>query len=205
MRKTAAHRLDEVRAVLAATMAQLAEKEGERNGALLADKDAIEIGKIDAEIATLRHAARTENDRIRLLEIEVTKEKQAAGVRQRQGHITRFAKLLAASVADAEEVEELAEQLLKTVRRCISRRERALVGFNVKSSHANAAARAIEGAALSGDAVMAHLAGHFYKISAQPLLGGRPGARTEPSLPGAKCPRLDWTLTPEKIHPSPLR
>ena len=54
---------------------------------------------------------------------------------------------------------------------------------------------------MSPEAVMALLSYEFYKISARPLLGGRPGERARPALPGARSPNLQIALTPEKIEP----
>ncbi len=202
MAKNPANRLDTARAKHAQIAAQIAEKQAARNTALLAGQEAGGIAKIDAELATLQHAARTEADRITLFEAEARREAEAAAVKRKASHINRFSKTLSDADALAVQVQdEILPALLAKVRKIAELRERARAGFAVRSSHANTAAASIEGAALSAHAVMAHLAYGFYRTSAQPFLGGRPGERVQPSLLGALCPRLELKLTPDKITP----
>jgi hypothetical protein len=199
-KKAIFHRIEEARAAHAAYLRQIADKQSARNAALLAGEGIAAIARIDGELAALEHASRTEASRIALLDVEVAREKQAAVAKQRQAHIVRFAKKLAEADTLAREMQDDdLPQFLKKIRKIIELREGARAGFAVTSSHANAAAGAIEGCAFSGDAVLGLLQYELYRISAKPLLGGRPGERTHPPLPGAKCPRLEWQHTPERI------
>ena len=49
---------------------------------------------------------------------------------------------------------------------------------------------------MGASAVMTLVEYEFYRISARPLVGGTPGARSRPSLPGAKPPSIEVTLMP---------
>jgi hypothetical protein len=193
--------LDGARVALPAITTQHAEKQTARSAALLAGADTAEIAKIDAEIAILQHAERTERDRIELLEKAVADEKQANVAKQQAAHIARFAKLHAARIVCAGKVQESAKDLLKNTRELIELSERARTGFAVHSANARTAADSIDGAAMSAGAIMQLLANELFRISSVPFLGGHAGERGSPSLPGSKCPKLEWQLTPEKVMP----
>jgi hypothetical protein len=200
-KKSASHRRDDARAALAAITAQLADKQTTRSAELLAGADAAAVAKIDAEIAVLQHAERTERDRIELLEKAVADEKQANVAKQQAAHIAHFAKLQAARVVCAGKVQESAKDFLKNTRELIELSERARTGFAVHSASARGAADSIDGAAMSAGAIMQLLANELFRISSVPFLGGHAGERGSPSLPGSKCPKLEWQLTPEKVMP----
>jgi hypothetical protein len=201
-KKNTGNRLDAARAAHAEATKQLADKQAARNAALIDGMAARDIAKIDNEIAILQQAARTEADRINLLEAEAKREAAAAAIKRQGELVNRFERTLAQADALAVDLQDkVLPDLLAKVRQIISLRERARAAFAVNSSSARAAAGSIEGCAMSAPAVMAMLAYEFYRISARPLLGGRPGERSEPSLPGSLCPRVEWNLTPGKITP----
>lgn len=200
-KKSASHRLDDARAVLAASTKELAEKQSARSAALLAGADAAEIATIDAEIATLQHADRTERDRIGLLDKAVAEAKQENVAKQQASYLARFAKLQAARVVSAGKVQENVRDLVKNMRDLTELSERARTGFAVHSASAQAAADNPDGAAMSAIAITQMLATELFRVSCVPFRGGRPGERTPPSLPGSKCPKLEWQLTPEKVTP----
>jgi len=200
-KKAISHRLDDARAAHATITAQLADKQTTRSAELLAGADAAAVAKIDAEIATLRHAEQTECDRIQLLDIEVAKEKQENVAKQQQAHIARFAKIQAGRGACASKVQQGVANVWKDICELIEMSERGRTGFAVHSSSARAAADSPDGAALSGNAIMDMLANEFFRISSVPFRGGHAGERTPRALPGSKCPKLEWQLQPEKVVP----
>jgi hypothetical protein len=100
----------------------------------------------------------------------------------------------------ADAVEATVKTLVQQFRRLCEIRESARASWPIGDANTNAAAGALEGAALSSSAVRALLAYEFYKQSADPFLGGAPGEVRKPTLPGAVSPRIDLQLQPEKIE-----
>lgn len=199
-KKTAVLRLDAAREALDAATKQIGEIEASRNAALLKDDDET-AAKLFGDLEALRAVVHGHADKIALLDAEAKRERAEAIVRGHQALIGRFAKTLGTADESAEKAAEYFLLGWKEISKAIDLRERARAAFSVRSSHAVAAAEAIEGAAMSATAVMALLSFEFYRISAKPLLLGRPGERTRPPLPGAKSPRLEIMLQPEKITP----
>ena len=202
MAKKSVHtRLDATRTALADTAKQIADLDAERNAALIDDDDALAaelLGKIEAAHALERGYA----DKIKLLEREVKDAKQAGIVKERAAFLRRFEKLLCVEADGlAAEIQDDLGALHLKVRKLIEKREAARAAYAVHSSGARSGAQAFDGAALSAEAVTTLFSFELYRISADPLQGGRPGERRRPALPGAKSPRLDLILTPEKIVP----
>jgi hypothetical protein len=200
-KKSASHRLDDARAELAAIKTQRAEKQSARDAALLVGAGAAEIAKLDAEIATLDHAGRTETDRIELLEKAVAEAKQENVAKQQASHIKRFAKLMAARNELAIKVQTHAKELEANIAELSELSNRARAAYAVHSQSARAGADSMDGAALSNNAIMDLLANEFFRISRVPFRGGHAGERTPRALPGSKCPKFEWQLTPEKVMP----
>ena len=200
VKKTATHRLDDVRAALATATKQITDLETQRNAALLKDDDELAV-KLFGELETLRAVARGHTDKIALLEAEAQRENAARIVREHQSLIGRFEKKLDDSDTDLTDGTDLIAQGWKKIESGISKREQARAAFNVHSSHARGSAEAPDGCAMAGAAIVHLLSHEFYRISARPLLGGRQGERARPHLPGAKPPRLELQLQPEKITP----
>ena len=144
---------------------------------------------------------RGHTDKVKLLEGEAERERAERIIREHQGLVDRFEKTLADSDADLTEAADLIAQAWKKITIGIEKREDARAAFNVHSSHARGAAENIDGCAMSGEAIQHLLSFEFYRISARPLLGGRQGERARPHLPGAKPPRLELQLQPDKITP----
>ena len=117
-RQKAATRLAAAQAALAEVDNKLAEIGRTRAQRLLAGDGASAIAKLDAEIATLQHAAQTERDRIRLLEAEAEREEAEAVVRRRADLMVRFQKKLNEADAVAGELQDTmatAEALFRKV------------------------------------------------------------------------------------------
>ena len=199
-KKTAAHRLDDARAAIDAATKTITDLETRRNAALLKDDDEL-AAKLFGELETLRTVARGHADKIKLLEGEAQRENAARIVKEHQGLIGRFEKVLDGSDTDLTEGAHLIAQGWKKIESGIAKRESARAAFNVHSSHARGAAESIDGCAMAGEAILHLLSFEFYRISAKPLLGGRSGERPRPHLPGAKPPRLELQLQPDKITP----
>ena len=199
-RKSAAHRLDAAREAHEAATKQIAALEAERNAALLADDDDL-AATLFAKLESLRAIVRGHVDKAKLLEGEAEQERKAAILRSHQALVGRFEKTLEGSDADLTVAADLIAQAWKKITTGIEKREKARMAFSVRSPHARAAAEAIDGCAMAGHAVTTLLAFEFWRLSARPPLGGAPGARPLPALPGALCPRIDLQLTPEKITP----
>ena len=199
-KKTATHRLDDVRAALATATKRITDLETQRNAALLKDDDDLAV-TLFGELETLRAVARGHTDKIVLLEAEAQRENAERIVREHAGLVARFEKTLADSDAALTEAADLFAQAWKKVCAGIEKREAARCAFSVHSSHARGAAENPDGCAMAGAAIVHLLAGEFWRISARPLLGGRQGERARPALPGAKAPSLDLQLMPDKIIP----
>ena len=199
-KKSATTRLDLAREALDTANKQDAELVARRNAALLKDDDDT-AAKLLLELEALRAVARGHADKIKLLEGEAENERREAILRNHQALIARFKKTLEDSDADLAEAANLQAQVFKKLTAGIDKRETARAAFSVRSAHARAGAESIDGAAMSAGAVMALFSYELYKISARPLMGGRPGERTRPPLPGSICPRIEWNLTPDRIPP----
>ncbi len=193
---------DRTLAAIAKLEGKIAELKKERDAALLSSDGTQEIVAIDDRMHKLKRDLAIQTDRLQLLEADAKREAEAAAIKRRADLIDRFAKTLASADELAVEVQDkILPDLLSKVRLIIELRERARAGFAVTSSHARSSAESVEGAAMAGPAVMAHLAYEFYRTSTVPFLGGRPGEKVKPSLPGAICPRIEWRLLPDKITP----
>ena len=82
-------KLEQARTTLTEIEAKIAELTAKRRGRLLAGDAANLIGRLDDEIGALQRAARTEVDRIALLEIEARRAEAEAIARRRAETITR--------------------------------------------------------------------------------------------------------------------
>jgi hypothetical protein len=194
-------KLDKARGVLAETEAKIAALEGRRRVRLVAGDPADIIGKLDEEIGALRKAAAVETDRIGLLQEEARKADIEAIAKRRSGLINRFTKKLEAADAVAAELEAAVKKTTELYHQVIAMREDARAALPASNSHIEASANSMEGCAMSGAAVRALLCHEFYRVSAKPLRLGIPGERTQPSLPGSVCPRIEWQHQPEKLVP----
>jgi hypothetical protein len=194
-------RLEAARAALAEINGKLAELSRTRKERLIAGDAPKQLAAIDNQIADLQRAAQIESDRIALLEAQAAREQCEAAAKQRSGLTDRFAGVLEEADGLAEELQNDLAAVERKFRKIIELRERARHAWPLGDSSLNAAAETPEGAALSGAAVYALLKHELYRIGARPFLGGRPGAKAEVAFPGGACPKIEWTMTPEKITP----
>jgi hypothetical protein len=193
--------LEDARAVLADTEAQIAALAQGRQEQLLAGADDIEIDTIDAELETLKKTAARHTDRIRVLEAQAAQQEAEAVKKRRRELTVRFEKKLADADKAADELQGLMAQADRVFRKVIALREEARAGWPLADAHHNAVALTAEGCALSGHAVRVLLNYEIYRIGARPFLGGRPGETKGQDFPGGVCPDLRLSLQPEKIPP----
>ena len=198
--KKAAMVIREVEAELADTAARIEQLRLKREAALLAD-DSNALDVIETTQGRLEKAAGRAHERLRLLQQQVAEEERRGRPKRRQALRERFAKKLAESDAAAEELQQTVARAVVLFRKIIDIRETARAAWPISDAHFNAAAGALEGAALSGSAVKALLAFEFFRASANPICSGVPGERRQQSLPGAVSPRVDQQLNPSAIKP----
>jgi hypothetical protein len=89
MARTATNRLEAAQAAIEETNRKLAELTERRNAALLRDADAEAI-RLGTEIDTLHQAAKTHEDKIRLLRAAAAEEERERKVKEREGLIKRI-------------------------------------------------------------------------------------------------------------------
>lgn len=198
--KKAATVMREVEKELADLNARIEQEHDRREQALLA-ADGNALDALDLTISRLQRAQGRAQERLRLLQKQAEADEQEAVNKRRQALRERFAKKLAGADADAVELQATVERMVMLYRRIITTREEARAAWPISDAHLNAAVGALEGACLSGSGVKALLSYEFYRVSADPFLGGVPGERRQPSLPGAVSPRIDQQLQPDKIKP----
>ena len=190
---SAKKQLEKARAAQAAIVAQIADKEVARDALLLAGAEASEIAKIDDEIAMLQHAARTEGDRIKLLEAEVEKEEGLARAKRRAELIGRVKAKIAERDQVCADLEKKLGEAVKLFRRAYLLGNEVLVAWSWRDSDRFAIA-------LAGPELKLLVANEIYKIGSAPNPGGGvPFDRVAPSFPGGQCPKHEWILQPNKI------
>jgi hypothetical protein len=181
-RKAAGTRLDQAKDALEDINARIAKLTAWREGQLLADATAADIAKIDTEIATLQHAARTEVDRVRLLEAKAVDEEAAERIRRHEAHIRQVEKLGDDFVAAGVKLAEATANLVAAYRETVAAAERRGAAWPWAPQDQGAAM-------LTGVTVQLALSHEFFRISHVPFLGGRPGEKLVPGLPGSSCSR----------------
>jgi hypothetical protein len=205
MAKNTTATLENARKALAVLEEEGAGLSAARDNLLVEGASAAEVGKLDKQIEVNRHAAATEKDRIALFEKKLAEEEREAERRRHEQHVEEFAKTLEQADCAADELQASAMVLEETLRRVIELRERALSMFPFgRSSHADAAARAIEGCALSGPAVAALLGAELHRIGSEPRLGGNPNERIKVPLPGGTPLRLTPEVDRRTGRPLPV-
>jgi hypothetical protein len=184
-------RLDRARASLAETNNRIGNVQARRKVALLNDVKPFEIGKIDAELKGLRHAAEVETDRIELLLSEQAREQAEAAAQRHEVHLRGFERLLEQADIVGDELEAAVAMLEQKFRETIRLRELALSMWPFgKSSHGDAVARTPEGCALAAGAVVTLLQHELHRVGSEARLGGSPGERVKVPLPGGAPARL---------------
>jgi hypothetical protein len=199
---TATKRKDPTAALAAANVAlqeleqQVAELAGKREAQLLAGATAAEIVSLEAEIRKHEHAAATERDRIRLLNIAAEQEAVARRAKEKASLIGRIEKKLADRDAAAQELQEHVKRCDTLFRKIVSLSRDADAGWPFQS-HDRVALM------LPAAAISTALTHEIFRVGARPRRFG--GADRDPDAgldyPGAKCPRLDLANLPEQVTP----
>jgi hypothetical protein len=188
------------RSALASIEAQHGELAGKRRAAPLTGASAPEVGKIDAEIERLQHAAQTERDRIEILAEEVRKVEIQAAVKRKGATIDRLEKKLAGTVDMARELEHTIARAIDLFHKICRARVETMPVFALGDSEVAAAVNNIDGAALSASSVTALLSFELFRQGER--VATTPGVPpTEPPWPRPLCPRIDLQLTPDRVRP----
>ena len=196
----AADRLEASRARLAEVHHQIDLVEAHRREALLRDDDVTAEG-LATDLETLRRAEQAQRDKVALLELAVKREADEALAKRRVALTDQFEQILAQADTAADELQSALARVEAKFREVIELRERARLMWPSGDSHSAAIASTVEGCAMSGGAIQTLIAHELYRVSHRPFFGGTPGAKGEWSLPGSSCPRLEWSMMPEKITP----
>jgi hypothetical protein len=193
-RKAADKRLEQARRDHAEADRKIGELEAVRADALLADKDD-EAARLDAELETLRRMARGYGDKIALLVAEAEHEEAEARIRRHEVHIRQVEKLGDDFVAAGIKLAEATANLVAAYRETLAAAERRGAAWPWAPQDQAAAM-------LTGAAVQLALSHEFFRTSHVPFLGGRPGEKLVPSLPGSSSSRpTDWLGFPEREPP----
>jgi hypothetical protein len=189
--KAARPRLEQAQHDHAEANKRIGRLETARIDALLADDDA-KAAKLDAELEAQRRLARGHLDKVRLLEVQAEREAAAERVRRHEQHIRQVEKLGEGFVAAGTKLAAATAVLVEAYREAIAAADRRAAAWPWAPVDQI-------GAILTPAAVQLALAHEFHRTSRVPFLGGRPGERVVPSLPGAMCSRpTDWLNLPEK-------
>jgi hypothetical protein len=187
---TMGERLDQARVDLQTLEQQIRDLDMQRAAALLADNDR-EATALGLRLDEARQVVRTITDKCALLQIECEKEQVEAAKRRHENHVREFEQTLARADVAGDELQATVMVLDEKFREVIRLRELALSMWpHGKSSHSDAAARAVEGCAMAGGAISILLQHELHRIGSEPLLGGRPGERVKVPLPGGAPSRL---------------
>lgn len=202
-RAKAATLLIDARAAHITSTERIAVLEAERQQKLLADDDAA-LDALDAELETVRKAARRQAERIKLLEGQAEREEAVALEARRENLLDRVEKILNDADTTADELQKTLARADRLFRKVIKLRQEAAVALPLTGDpDVGAVAVNWQGWALSAGAVLVLLKFELYRIGARPVqTGGAPaGYGTEVSFPGGLSPRIDLQLQPEKIKP----
>jgi hypothetical protein len=193
-RPAAATRLDAARAAHADAERRIGQLEDARIAALLADNDA-KAAKLDAELENQRRLARGFRDKAKLIELEAKREEAAERVRRHESHIKRVEQLGDNFVAAGTKLAAATAVLVEAYREAITVADKRGAAWPWGPQDQAAAL-------LTPQSVCTALSHEFHRVSRVPFLGGRPGEKPMPSLPGALCSRpTDWLNLPEKETP----
>jgi hypothetical protein len=195
--KTVTDKLAAARARLNELEGEIAAVAGKRRAGLLAGGD---VTRHDSEIARLEHAARTERDRIGLLDIEVARVASEDVAKRKAAKIAHIQKQLDESDALGEQLETLTSKAIETFHQIVRLRGSAVSIFANGDSEIGVAINNYQGMALTASAVQVLLSHELYRQGARVVLpGGAPGVQPEPAWPAPRSPSLDLQMTPEKI------
>lgn len=194
-KKSAQTRLEAAQAALDDTNHHIAELEGKRREALLADNDGL-AARLGANIEEQRRLADVHRDKIKLLESQAEQEQRERQVRERIGLIERIeAKFAERDKAGAELVEAL---------KAANKAAIAMVDIGRDVAAAWGWATHDMAPMLIGPGPIATAIEHeLFRLTAKPFLGG---GQTEAKnagwkFPGSRSPRLEWTGIPNRVTP----
>jgi len=193
-RKAAIDRLERAKSDHAEANLELDKLEAARNVALLGDRDD-EALQLDAEIETLRRLLKGYRDKADLLELEAEREEAAERVRRHEAHIQQVERLGDDLISAGVKLSEATAAIVVAYREAIAAAERRGAAWPW-------APQDLAAAMLTPQSVHDALAREFFRTSRVPFLGGRPGEKIVPSLPGASCSRpSDWVNLPSRETP----
>jgi hypothetical protein len=166
-----------------------------RNQCLLRDNDT-EAAKLGTEIENLQRLAHGHRDKINLLREEAQREEQARRVKERAALIGRIEVKLDLRDRAMQEVAAAIKQLATASEKAIKINREIVAAWSWE-------AHDLPAALLTPPSIMTAISHEAYRCSYHPRRYG--GMDTDPlaglSLPGSKCPRLEWVELPEKTRP----
>jgi hypothetical protein len=172
--------------------ATLASKRRER---LLDGENADAIAVIDADLSKLQHKAKTERDRIALLEAEAEKQAGEKRAKEREGLIARIEKKLADRDAAGAELQAAITQCDKAFRKIVE------LGREIDAAWPWPSSDRIP-ALFPPGAVRRAVAHELFRQGARPrLFGGQDAEGAGLDFPGGQSPSLQLTGLPEKVMP----
>jgi hypothetical protein len=187
-------RLEVAKAALAEIDGKVATVRDRRRERLLAGDAASVIGKIDGELDALHHAARTETDRVQLLQAAAEEEAARQQAKEKAALIERIEKKFRERDAAAAELAAGLAQAAKAL------------GKMVDTGSAIAAAWAWPGGYLHSllltTSSLSHaISSEMHRLGPEARLGGMDKGGTHARLPGAKAPSIDTINNPTSIKP----
>jgi hypothetical protein len=195
MARTATGRLEAAQAAIEEANHKLAELNERRNQCLLRDNDT-EAAKLSTEIENLQRLVHGHRDKINLLRDEAQREEQARRVKERAALIGRIEVKLDLRDRAMTDVAAAIKQLATASEKAIKINREIVAAWSWE-------AHDLPAALLTPPAVMTAISHEAYRVSYKPRRYG--GQDTDPlaglSLPGSKCPRLEWMELPEKTRP----
>jgi hypothetical protein len=195
-RKSTKENLDKARAALAESAATLEQLGKRRNEVLLASDDEAEVLAIDKQIEELRRTAKSQSDRIDLLQQQHAQEEAERKAKQKSELIDRVEAKLAERDAAGAELQAAIANADELFRKTIALSKECDSAWPFPTSDRSPCL-------LMPGSILSALQHEIYRVGSRPLLfGGQDAALgTEASFPGGKSPRLEWAGLPEKIPP----
>jgi hypothetical protein len=191
-KNTTAASLERARAALAEIEAGIAELTEKRSARLLAGDAATAIGKIGAELQSLQQAAKTERDRITLLESEATKEQAEAAEQARLAHITKTEQIFERRTEKAVRLEQIFDEARDVLRSIAADNAEIEAAWRFEYHDRVPLVLPVEH-------LIEATRHHLFRLSTPPVTGKAGAAGTPVDLPGGKNPQpLTWAGQPEK-------
>jgi hypothetical protein len=187
--------LDRSRSMLEEIDSKIATLVERRKERLLAGDNAVAIAKIDGEIAPLQQAAKTEADRIAVLQVEADREAAEQRAREHKALIGRierkFAERDAAVVELAAAVKAADDAFRKVVR----------LGRDLTAAWAWMPHDAVA-CLLPPGSILTPLRHELFRVGSRPnLLGGQVSPDAGLDFPGGQSPTLELRLAPSLVTP----